>query len=405
MSTQPAPLPCSGTFLTSVRRSCAASLPTHGLALSASSIDAFLSTLSPPAFDRLKAQHGLTFPLSFPTLTSELNFLALLALLNFLSAYRAPLHAHTGAGSYQNVQRLLLALYVTGGEDAAANAVAGSRHLTAAGLKRLDAAAIAQIWGVGLHEEREHESLRGVTVGVRGGVMNEVVELVVGVCNDTGERLERAAYPSLGVFTMEVLKQVNRTCREKGEREAVDLFVEKFVAFLPSFNDSYLPSPSDRERAPIYIFKKVFFLYHALFSLLDRSSAASGGLTLPDPRKHLPMFVDNVIPTMLVRFGILDLSQARSPTLRAWSEKQEAAQGAEGPRLNREEAYALRAAALYAGEKIVERARVLAKQGGELAWLEELNEVDLDGYLWAVAKDDEKLRAVPRMVELKTVMY
>ena len=28
-----------------------------------------------------------------------------------------------------------------------------------------------------------------------------------------------------------------------------------------------------------------------------------------------------------------------------------------------------------------------------------------DGYLWAVAKDDPKLRLVPRMAERDTVMY
>lgn len=162
-------------------------------------------------------------------------------------------------------------------------------------------------------------------------------------------------------------------------------------------------------------------------------------LALPDP-KSLPMFVDNVIPTMLVHLGIIDLSECHVKALKEWGKEvviakaersqQQKAQGeaegegestkrktevVKGPELTKDEAYIIRAAALDAGEKIKRRAIHLASSSlssssGEadkldLAWLNQMNEVDIDGYLWSVAKDDKELRKVPRLVERSTVMY
>lgn len=124
------------------------------------------------------------------------------------------------------------------------------------------------------------------------------------------------------------------------------------------------------------------------------------------------MFVDNVLPTMCVHLGLLDLSQCSEEALVQWGQTSTVQKNnkhvgvIQGPILTISQAYIVRAAALDAGVKVVQRARDLAVQQPErFAWLHNFNEVDLDGYLWSVAKDDPELRSVPRMVEKGTIMY
>ncbi|KAJ9124600.1 hypothetical protein QFC24_003393 [Naganishia onofrii] len=194
---------------------------------------------------------------------------------------------------------------------------------------------------------------------------------------------------------------------------------------------------------PVYIFKKVFFLLFALHQRLTlrlQSNPQEKIPQVPDV-SVLPMFVDNVLPTMCVHLGFVDLSECSVPALRAWgtaatavattttttvaAEETEGGKKKiiEGPSLSREEAYIVRAASLDAGRVAVERAHALAAasegDGDDgLGWLADMTEADLGkslpssinlsskhGYLWSVAKDDPELRKVPRMVELGTIMY
>lgn len=104
------------------------------------------------------------------------------------------------------------------------------------------------------------------------------------------------------------------------------------------------------------------------------------------------MFIDNVLCTMLVHLGIVDLSDCTVDTLRKWdtsaSEFRTKAQGknkedldaipkhVDGPRVTAQEAYTVRAAALDAGRVILERVKELkGKEGFE--WFESVDEADI----------------------------
>lgn len=141
---------------------------------------------------------------------------------------------------------------------------------------------------------------------------------------------------------------------------------------------------------PIYIFKKAFFLVFAVYQrlLLRSTSDPSTPLPrLPNPAT-LPMFVDNVLPTMCLHLDLIDVTESTVPALKAWGLADAAfkqaqagapeAQGKsvkEGPRLTAEEAYVVRAAALDAGRVARERARELSSREG-LDWLREMTEAD-----------------------------
>lgn len=146
---------------------------------------------------------------------------------------------------------------------------------------------------------------------------------------------------------------------------------------------------------PIYIFKKAFFLIFAIYQrLLLRRSApdelATGLPRMPDPAA-LPMFVDNVLPTMCLHLDLIDATESTVPALKAWAHDDAAYKRAqtgagegksvkEGPRLTAQEAYVVRAAALDAGRVARERAtEVLCEREG-LGWLRGMTEADFGAW-------------------------
>lgn len=148
---------------------------------------------------------------------------------------------------------------------------------------------------------------------------------------------------------------------------------------------------------------------------------ATGLPPIPDP-SVLPAFIDNVLPSLLVHFGVLNLDTAQDTVLRDWAQTasskvsappkaEDGAQSSQvmtahiqdGPTLSRDEAYTIRAAALDAIHTMAQSAHTLAKEK-DRPWLAHINESLLDAWLWTQAKRPD-LTAVPRMVEKKTFMY
>ncbi|KAK0523419.1 hypothetical protein OC835_006267 [Tilletia horrida] len=401
------PLPASGQFIKTLRQSCTAARLASDITISEEAIDAFVRSLDRDTFERLKGQHGVSFPLTFPSIATEVNFLSILALLNTLSAYRRAFHEVTGQGAYQNVTRLLMGMYISSPDSDTSSL----SKLSAQGLATLTETDVATLLNVPLHSERPHDTIPGLIVGTRGGPLLEPIQLVVKICNDTGKRLLDMNAANLGEFVIRILIEANAGAAQKGDAAGCELFVDKLVSALPGFADMTVLQPN---KEPVYLFKKAFFL---LFALRVRLAKISADLKVPDIAS-LPMFVDNVIPTMLVHYKILQFGPSAPESLRSWAQAAQAEQpsssdaGApakapptEGPLLSKEDAYRVRAAALDAGTVVVARMQSIIQNNANLAWLSTASEVDLDGYLWAVAKDDPKLRKVPRLVERGTVMY
>jgi len=174
---------------------------------------------------------------------------------------------------------------------------------------------------------------------------------------------------------------------------------------------------------------------------------------------HLPVFADNVLPSILIHLGIIDLSTAApafarlfpasitttatrtttrntatttpsgdpalssttAPLLLPASPEQAAAKAAvstpvvDGPVLTPTQSYVLRAAAIEACERVVAHARAMSAAGhhdggagvnkGGAPWLKDVSLPDLDIWLWAVAKDRADYRALPRFVLRNTPFF
>jgi hypothetical protein len=174
----------------------------------------------------------------------------------------------------------------------------------------------------------------------------------------------------------------------------------------------------------IYCFKKALFLIHAI----NLRFGATSPKPFPIPStSQLPIFADNVIPSLLVHLGVVDISSSSPllPLLLPWVPTDEtltpllaAAPGGdslnespkkEGPILTSDQAYILRAAAIDACELIVRSARSLdvptSPEGESLQWINEITLPGLDMWLWAVAKDRHDYRMLERFVQKDTVFF
>jgi hypothetical protein len=178
--------------------------------------------------------------------------------------------------------------------------------------------------------------------------------------------------------------------------------------------------------AAIYCFKKALFLIHAL-------TIRFGSITPPPfpipSTTHIPVFADNVLPSLLIHLGVIDLSASPSLSLlfpgAGSNEKLTSLLGAcppkssepelktvpkEGPILTSNQAYMLRAAAIDACEQIVHVARSLdpaslSTGGVSLEWIKEITLPDLDMWIWAVAKDRPDYRKLERFVLRDSVFF
>ncbi|THH29625.1 hypothetical protein EUX98_g4568 [Antrodiella citrinella] len=181
---------------------------------------------------------------------------------------------------------------------------------------------------------------------------------------------------------------------------------------------------------PVYCFKKALLTIHAVAARYSTEDPPP----LPLPRtSELPVFSDNVIPSLLIHLDIIDLTTSY-PTFNLLSifpdaHKEETVnallavappQGEkvkwtpkEGPVLTTEQAYILRAAAVDACNLIVETARNLsdgeiqarAADGSSLAWLKEITVPQVDAWIWAVAKDRADYRRLERFVLRNTPYF
>ncbi|KAH7888357.1 hypothetical protein F5I97DRAFT_688708 [Phlebopus sp. FC_14] len=370
-------------------------------------------------FKRVSKHHGLAFPLNFPSILSELNFLSVLSLLNFASGYRVPLHEQTGRGAWDNIRALAFGLYLS-------SSTGQGDFLSAKGMQTVTVQQIAGLMSVNIHIERAHDQIPGVTVGELGGHIYELVKLICTTLQETGKVLQTSGYQDLGSFVLQSLKEAGRK-RDGPPNAGVDVVLEKLVRAIPAFRDMAIVGGEH-----VYCFKKAVFLIHAV--TIRFSGTSSPPFPLPDTAE-VPVFTDNVLPSLLVHLGILDLSrstaydlhtifsnavdEARINTLLGLpavpttspdttaETKPKTVAPKEGPVLNQEQSYILRAAAVDACEQIAAYARSLDENALPIdqKWIKNLTVPDLDIWIWAVAKDRRDYRELERFVLRDTVFF
>ncbi|KDQ57715.1 hypothetical protein JAAARDRAFT_35401 [Jaapia argillacea MUCL 33604] len=421
MSTPSAPYPPSGGFMNAVRDSSRLLRQKSNIKIESDSIKRLLvSPAFTTSFKRVSGYHGLAFPLNFVNSLAELNFLSILSLLNFASGYRVPLHKQSGRGAWDSIRALLFSMFLgssTGSGD----------FLSGEGMKAITDQKVSELMGLSVHTEKPHETIIGITVGELGGPAYELVKLVTKTLNETGNVLVDGGYKDLGCFVLEALKEGEKVKIQKGTPDAdVEVVLERLVRAFPGFRDM-----GEVDGQPIYCFKKALFLICGItvrFGSLSKSKSPTPPFPIPDIT-NIPICADNVIPSLLIYLGVIDLSEspeslsslfpksdldsllAVDPTSSAVEKKPPKEVPKEGPILTNDQAFILRAAAIDTCELIVEHARTIevpptqGEDGESLEWIRKISLLEIDTWLWAVAKDRSDYRKLERFVLRNTVFF
>ncbi|KAH8923795.1 hypothetical protein BT69DRAFT_1218600 [Atractiella rhizophila] len=363
------PLPTSGTYVSSIRESCKLIREKYNIKISQEGVSSFLTNLKAEDYQRLKSSHGLAFPLKFESAVDELNVICLLSILNFLHGYRLELKARTGRGAWDTITYLVLSLYLS---------TESYQPLSTAHLASLTKEKLAEFMGLKTHVEKQHETLP-IQIGEVDQDVKEIVELVYGVISETADILQKQKEKSFGSWMERALTE------SKADNEKL---LKLLVVNFPAFRDAY-----EIDGQPVYLFKKALFLLNGISHVFSLPGRPTAPFQLPDS-SPLPIFADNVIPTMLMHHSIFSFEEATEPSVRSLGLQYTTSSFPSPdvpPRLEKKHAAILRAAS-------VDACSVIAKAGN-------LTEVDVDAYLWAVAKDTKELRGVTRWIERGTIMY
>ncbi|GAA6053115.1 hypothetical protein JCM3770_002860 [Rhodotorula araucariae] len=362
-------LPPPESLLQAVRDSCAACTARSSILIDREQVDAFI--LGIDERDWTPSDHGVRLPLAFESVDDELNVLATIALLNFLSGYRHALHRLTGRGAYSTILSLVLAAYLSSAPDASV--------LSASGMAAVTVAQLADLARISTHTERQHPTLP-VQIGEKDADAFEILELLVGVLRETGAVLHAQGCRSLGVWLRAALN------RADGHPGAL---VHELASTFPAFRDVHAV-----DGEPVYLFKKALWLATVVSLRFESETVPFKVPSL----QGMPVFADNVLPTLLIHHRILSLPTSALPALSSLSLSDPSTLA-----LSTDSATRLRAASVTAGAALVVRAHELSLHEGK-AWLSSWTEQRLDGWLWERAKGPA-LCEVERVAERGTVYY
>lgn len=157
--------------------------------ISRPAIKTFVASLKPEVAAKLSLRPTslpVRFPLAFPSQLHEINIQTTLAVLRpRFDKYAAALRARrngTGASSGDTVLRGVMGMYLGSTSE-----VWDKKNLLGAvGMRNLSEDQIAEYFDCPVMVEREHETMKGVTVGERGGQLLELVQEVKEVFKHIG---------------------------------------------------------------------------------------------------------------------------------------------------------------------------------------------------------------------------
>ncbi|KAF9942555.1 Histone H2A.V [Mortierella alpina] len=313
-------------------------------------ITQFLTNLTQESWSKHSVANGMSFPLRFDSLEQEVNTLSLIDILNTGHGFRKELHEDSDRGAFETIVFGIMSFHIS------------STATTAESLSKLTGWEVGTHFGITMQKDEPSE-LAHVTLS-KPSVASKLAGQLQGVLNETGLILKEKGFETLGAFVIDAAKKANGS----GEK-----FSEILVNTFPAFQDY-----AEVDGKTVYVFKKALLLA----SSLERRFAKTEPMFAFKDIKDSPIFADNVIPTLMTHLGILVLPENLKHTME------------EGGVTSVEESYRLRAASIDACREVVERANDKSNKVGTVNYGEQgMLAVDLDVYLWRVAKEPQYRKA------------
>ncbi|KAF9913436.1 hypothetical protein BX616_010032 [Lobosporangium transversale] len=327
-------------------------------------INKFLTELTQESWSKHSVANGMSFPLKFESLEQEVNILSLIDILNTGHGFRKELHEDSDRGAFETIVFGVMSFHIS------------STQTNAEGLSKLTAWEVGSHFGITMQKDVPSQ-LEHVTMS-KPSVASKLAGQIQGVLNETGNILKQKGFDTLGAFVVDAAK------KSQGSAEK---FSEILINAFPAFQDA-----AEIDGETVYVFKKALLLAS---TLERRFGSSADSLFAFKDIEGSPIFADNVIPTMMVHLGILELPENLQHTMK------------EGGVTTVEESYRLRAAAIDGCREIVEIAN--NKNGGDKIGTVDYGakgmlNVDLDVYLWRVAKETQ-YRKVPRFACKDTIFF
>ncbi|KAG0264926.1 hypothetical protein BG011_005848 [Mortierella polycephala] len=321
----------------------------------------FLTNLTQESWSKHSVANGMAFPLRFESLEQEINILSLIDILNTGHGFRKELHEDSDRGAFETIVFGVMSFHIS------------STAIDAEGLAKLTGWEVGTHFGITMQKDVPSE-LEHVTMS-KPSVASKLAGQIQGVLNETGRILKEKKFDTLGAFVIDAAKAANGSAER---------FSETLINTFPAFQDY-----AEIDGKDVYIFKKALLLA----SSLERRFAKTESTFAFKDIKDSPIFADNVIPTLLTHLGILVLPENLKHTME------------EGGITTVEESYRLRAAAVDVCRQIAEQANDKENKIGTVDYGEQgMLQVDLDVYLWRVAKEPQ-YRKVPRFACKDTIFF
>ncbi|CAK4582719.1 unnamed protein product [Aphanomyces euteiches] len=332
-----------------VRESCAkwmAEKAKH-VTINEEKIPEFVASLDKTQFEHLA--EPIRYPLAFRSMEDEVNFMAIVDLLNFGSGYRKPLHKYCDRGAHETMMFGVIGMYIS------------EPRLDAAFLQGLSIDSVANYFSLPL--DRDEELSTGIYIS-KPGPLKPLAEGIHKVLTETGKLCKEHGASDLGAFILAQLK-------DEPPRAAV--IVDALATTFPGFRDVH---------GEVLVLKKAQLLASNLYRRFGESHAAHFRFVdLPS----LTAFSDNVLPCVLNAIGILEYTPALTTLI----------QSGELLPCGGEQEVELRAGAIVACDKILAALRIE---------MPAVTIMELYSYLWRVGKEPA-YRSIERHATQDTILY
>lgn len=262
--------------------------------------------------------YSFVFPLKWDSTGAEVNFLTLLCLTSNLGPFQCYLSRLGGEDGHSTTasslpRQLLIGLYLSSppeNHSTSSGVPLSSSHLTSLGDGE-----VAELLRLKIHQEKKVDHIPVATLSQRGGPGSEIVSRVREGLNRIGEACIASRYVDVGAFVMETLTQCRGVVDRNGGDEAAGVghFVARVTAFLPQ--DTADSHPSQKE---VHICKTPLYLLLALHLRFGKDESARKLLPwVPTSSALFPLIADEVMPSILLEEGVIDLTNANDAKLRS----------------------------------------------------------------------------------------